>query len=246
MNNKKRERDEYLEQLWSMKEKKIKSIDELKKKLHVKFNKDFFQELINEGIVKVEKDEAQVTLTEYGERQARQVIRAHRLAERLIRDVLGLEYEKGADEFEHTMNIELLDGICTLLGHPRECPHGKPIPEGECCKIFAKQVTSSVISIKELEVGETAKVAYIQVKDDKQMHRLDGLQIRPGADIKLHQKYPTFVVECEGLSIAIDEEVASNIRVWIKLACAEISRDMVIEKRGFLKRFRQRRRACKK
>ena len=46
------------------------------------------------------------------------------------------------------------------------------------------------------------------------MHRLFGLQIRPGNMIKLHQRYPCCVVECEGASIALDEEIAASICVW--------------------------------
>ena len=167
-------------------------------------------------MVETDENNRAIKLTDKGEMEARQVIRAHRLAERLISEVLGEEYEAGAGEFEHTINPELVDGICTLLGHPRECPHGRPIPEGECCKRCDRTAQASVIPLPELEVGQNAKIAYVQCKSDQQMHRLDGLQIRPGVVVKLHQKYPTIVIECEGASIALDNDVASNIRVWVK------------------------------
>jgi len=214
--NKKRDKDEYLEQLWSMKERNSDSIDELKNTLHIDFSEQVLQELIQEKLVESNDDTTAVKLTDEGEKNARQVIRAHRLAERLISDVLGREYEAGAGEFEHTINLELVDGICTLLGHPRECPHGRPIPEGECCKRSTRTVKASVTPLTELEIGQSAKIAYVQCKNDKQMHRVDGLQIRPGVIVKLHQKYPTFVIECEGMSIALDKEVAENIRVWFQ------------------------------
>ena len=60
--------------------------------------------------------------------------RAHRLAEKLIHHVSGGDFEKGAAEFEHVADPKLIDSLCTMLGHPRECPHGQPIPEGECCR----------------------------------------------------------------------------------------------------------------
>jgi DtxR family Mn-dependent transcriptional regulator len=214
--NKKRDKDEYFEQLWLMREKNISAIDELKKKLHVEFNAQTLQELIDDNMVETDDKNHAIKLTDKGEKEARQVIRAHRLAERLISDVLGEEYEAGAGEFEHTINLELVDGICTLLGHPRECPHGRPIPEGECCKRSDKTAQASVVPLPELEVGQSAKIAYVQCRDDQQMHRMDGLQIRPGVMVKLHQKYPTIVIECEGASIALDNDVASNIRVWAK------------------------------
>lgn len=212
--NKKRDKDEYLEQLWSMKERNSDSIDALKKELHIDYNEEVLLELVQEKLVEANEDTTSVKLTDEGEKYARQIIRAHRLAERLICDVLGREYEAGAGEFEHTINLELVDGICTLLGHPRECPHGRHIPEGECCKRSTRTAKASVIPLTEMEIGQSAKIAYVQCKDDKQMHRVDGLQIRPGVVAKLHQKYPTFVIECEGMSIALDEKVAANIRVW--------------------------------
>lgn len=233
--NKKRDKDEYLEQLWSMKENRTNSIDELKEKLHVEFNEQILQELIEGKIVETDDDHKTVKLTEHGEKKARKIIRAHRLAERLISDVLGEEFETGAGEFEHIINPELVDGICILLGHPRECPHGRPIPEGECCKRCDKIAQASVIPLTELEIGQSAKVAYVQCKSDQQMHRIDGLQIRPGVDVKLHQKYPTIVIECEGASIALGHEVASNIRVWSKEVAYGQSPEQ--SERGFLGGF---------
>ena len=66
----------------------------------------------------------------------------------------------------------------------------------------------------ELEVGQSARVAYINCENDQQLHKMDGLRIRPGVTVTLHQRYPAHVVECEGGNIAMDEEIASNICVW--------------------------------
>ncbi len=75
--------------------------------------------------------------TPAGEARARDVIRRHRLAERLFMDVLNIndeiEIEASACKFEHILSPEVTDRMCTLMGHPTECPHGSPIPQGECC-----------------------------------------------------------------------------------------------------------------
>jgi ABC-type lipoprotein export system ATPase subunit/Mn-dependent DtxR family transcriptional regulator len=75
--------------------------------------------------------------TPVGEERARDVIRRHRLAERLFMDVLSIrdevEIESSACKFEHILSPEVTDRMCTLMGHPTECPHGSPIPRGECC-----------------------------------------------------------------------------------------------------------------
>ena len=211
--NKKRERDEHIEQLWYMKEKRTDSIDVLKNIMSDGFDADIIDELVSEDMVKI-KAENKIALTEKGRGYARQLIRAHRLAERLLYDVLGGDYESGACEFEHIVTPELVDSICILLGHPRACPHGMPIPEGQCCKNSSRTAQSSVIPLTELEVGQSAKVAYINSKSDQQLHKIDNLRIRPSVVVTLHQRYPAYVVECEGSNIAMDEEIASNICVW--------------------------------
>jgi putative ABC transport system ATP-binding protein len=81
--------------------------------------------------------EGREEFTPAGEERARNVIRRHRLAERLFMDVLSIhdetEIESSACKFEHILSPDVTDRICTLLGHPNACPHGSPIPIGECC-----------------------------------------------------------------------------------------------------------------
>ncbi|MDP9052859.1 MAG: hypothetical protein M3N93_00930 [Acidobacteriota bacterium] len=87
------------------------------------------------GLVTIEDGEERFTPA--GEERARNVIRRHRLAERLFMDVLSIrdevEIESSACKFEHILSADVTDRICTLLGHPVACPHGSPIPRGECC-----------------------------------------------------------------------------------------------------------------
>jgi DtxR family Mn-dependent transcriptional regulator len=212
--SKKRERDEYLEQLWYMKEEGKDSIDALKSALEIDYDADITNELLSEDLVSLSEAKDTIALTRKGEDYAQQLIRAHRLAERLLHNVLGGDYESGACEFEHTVTPELVDSICILLGHPRECPHGMPIPEGQCCRHSSTTAQSSVIPLVELAVGQSARVAYINCKSDQQLHKIDSLCIRPGAVVTLHQRYPTYVIECEDSNIAMDEEIVSNICVW--------------------------------
>ena len=80
---------------------------------------------------------AVVNLTSRGRQRAADIIRRHRLAERLFTDSLALdsetEIEQQACKFEHILSPEATDKICTFLGHPKSCPHGAPIPPGNCC-----------------------------------------------------------------------------------------------------------------
>jgi putative ABC transport system ATP-binding protein len=84
----------------------------------------------------VELQNGEVQLTPVGSQRARGVIRRHRLAERLFKDTFSIddtEAHTQACKFEHIISPELDQRICTFLGHPKTCPHGNPIPPGDCC-----------------------------------------------------------------------------------------------------------------
>jgi putative ABC transport system ATP-binding protein len=85
-------------------------------------------------LVQLQNGEAQLTTA--GTQRARDVVRRHRLAERLFKDTFSIdesEVHTQACKFEHIISPELDQRICTFLGHPKTCPHGNPIPPGDCC-----------------------------------------------------------------------------------------------------------------
>jgi DtxR family Mn-dependent transcriptional regulator len=88
-----------------------------------------------------------VDLTERGRKKAADIIRRHRLAERLFTDSLALdsetEIEQQACKFEHILSPEATEKICTFLGHPQTCPHGAPIPRGACCEKQLEELAAS-------------------------------------------------------------------------------------------------------
>lgn len=124
--------DEVLEHLWDRRETSthLQSTDFTK----VQWNR-LIATLTRIGLVTVTDGEERFTPA--GEERARNVIRRHRLAERLFMDILSIrdevEVESSACKFEHILSEDVTERICTLLGHPVECPHGSPIPRGECC-----------------------------------------------------------------------------------------------------------------
>jgi len=82
-----------------------------------------------------------ISLTERGKTRARDVVRRHRLAERLFKDTFRIddhEAHSQACKFEHIISPELDERICSFLGHPTTCPHGNPIPPGDCCSAEKK------------------------------------------------------------------------------------------------------------
>ena len=85
-------------------------------------------------LVAMQKGEVQLTTA--GSQRARDVVRRHRLAERLFKDTFSVDDSEARNQacrFEHIISPELDERICTFLGHPKTCPHGNPIPPGDCC-----------------------------------------------------------------------------------------------------------------
>ena len=214
-------KDEHLEQLYNLYEEGEDSLEALEVAMGGEFDPQIVAALTSEDSVAVADEGRTISLTSPGLDRSRRLIRAHRIGERLIHDVLGGEYESGACQFEHIVAPELVDSICILLGHPRVCPHGMPIPEGECCRRSARTVENSVAPLTELKVGCIARIAYVQSENHRRLHRLDSLQVRPGASVKLHQTYPSYVIECEGSQIALDESIAADILVFTPLHSVE-------------------------
>jgi DtxR family Mn-dependent transcriptional regulator len=73
----------------------------------------------------------QITMTPKGSALAQAVVRKHRLAERLLVDIIGLDWDKAhveAGRWEHVISDDVEDRLVILLGNPTTCPHGNPIP----------------------------------------------------------------------------------------------------------------------
>ena len=154
--------------------------------------------------------------TDRGYERARSVVRRHRLAERLLTDVLDLEskeVESTACKFEHILSPEATNSICILLGHPTTCPHGKPIPDGECCHKGAADVRPLVMPATWLKVGEQATVAYLSTRAGSRLQRMATLGILPGSKITLVQRRPSYVIRVDETQLALDDAIAKEVYV---------------------------------
>ena len=94
-----------------------------------------------------------VEFTPRGRQRAADIIRRHRLAERLFTDTLAMdsetEIEQQACKFEHILSPEATNKICSFLGHPRTCPHGAAIPPGTCCGAEPQPAETSLEKIRQ-------------------------------------------------------------------------------------------------
>lgn len=158
----------------------------------------------------------ELLLTDEGERIAEQTVRRHRLAEMLMFTLLGADRELASElgcKVEHGLREELLEGLCTLLGHPATCPHGRPIPPGSCCTAGRTTVESQVLPLTALKPGERGRILYIKPRDHHRLHRLTALGLTPGIEIELHRQRPAFCVRFEETELALDRDVAGDIQV---------------------------------
>ncbi len=155
-------------------------------------------------------------LTAAGRPLAENVVRRHRLAERLLADVLDAWNETNhakACKFEHLLDRGLDDSICILLGHPKVCPHGKPIPPGKCCREMNESASRLVSPLSRLAEGQTGRVAYVHARKQGQLQKLTSMGILPGAAISVVQTFPAYVFEAGQTQFAVDVEIADAIYV---------------------------------
>ena len=160
--------------------------------------------------------DGEINLTENGANVARRLIRAHRLAERLFTDILEVgkeSMELSACSLEHCLSPEALDTICTLLAHPKECPHGRQIPQGECCRRAEKKIEPVVVPLNKLKAGQTGRILYISSKHHSRIDRLTDLGVTPGEEVRVHQTFPAFVLKIRETDIAVDTDVLKDVYV---------------------------------
>ena len=177
---------------------------------------DADEELLQLGLVV--KQNGEMMLTDEGRAQAAQAIRRHRLAERLLADVLTTEesiLDDRACGLEHALFDGVDEAICTLLGHPTICPHGKPIPPGACCKQMRASVNRLISPMTELKPGATGRIAYIQLKDGQRLQKLMAMGVLPGVNVRVLRDYPAVVFEAGYSQFAIDKDIAADIYVRV-------------------------------
>ena len=125
----------YLKAIWHIKEQggEVK-ISTIAKMLNVRQPSvvQMLKKLNEKNLVNYNK--AGVILTEEGERVGASMMRNSRLLEVIMDSALKVEIdEEMVCGIEHHMNKQFTDALCTMLKHPRKCPHDHDIPLGECC-----------------------------------------------------------------------------------------------------------------
>jgi DtxR family transcriptional regulator, Mn-dependent transcriptional regulator len=162
----------------------------------------------------LESEGRALRLTNKGRKRAESVVRKHRLAERLLTDVIGLEWHKThleACRWEHVISDDVEAKLVALLGNPSTCPHGNPIPGGPAPK---RHLTALVDS----QPGDHVRLERVteQVETDtKSLTYLDTHGFIPGVDAEVRSKAPdgTLTLQVNEGEIDLKPELAEQLFV---------------------------------
>jgi DtxR family Mn-dependent transcriptional regulator len=173
---------------------------------------EMIRRLETDRLVKI--DHGSITLTNDGQRLAERVVRRHRLAERLLTDVLGLSWadaHKEAGKWEHVISQPVEEALVRVLGDPTTCPHGNPIPG-------ASYVAPASVPLSDVNVGAGFTVSRIPEELEFTPGLLEFLEdadVVPGRSGKLTAASPdgTTTVEIEGRHVGIGAFASQRILV---------------------------------
>jgi DtxR family Mn-dependent transcriptional regulator len=166
----------------------------------------------------LERSGRSITLTDQGRTLADSVIRKHRLAERLLVDVIGLPWHKAhieAGRWEHVISDEVEVRLVELLGNPTTCPHGNPIPGAA-----GGGSTSPQVSLADVEPGDTVRLERITEEVELDMASLvylDEHGLVPGrsALVRTRAADGTLTLDVDGTSVDIEPNLTHQLFVAV-------------------------------
>ncbi len=207
--------EELLEELWTLDEHGRHEKREAVQGSKLPNAEIVLARLVRRGLARL--DGERVCMTDAGLEVAARQIRRHRLAEFLLAHVLAVRDEtqinRTACVMEHVLSPEVTDSVCSFLGHPPHCPHGKPIPPGPCCRTFSNAIVPLVQPLDRLTVGSTGRIVYIVPRDPELLTRLSSLGLLPSVTVRLQQTLPATVIQLGETTLALDPSIASQIYV---------------------------------
>ena len=210
--------ENYLKAIYSLNEKLEKgaTTTALAKKLSTKASSitDMMQKLADKKLVHYKKYQG-VTLTEFGEEVAVNIIRKHRLWEVLLVKKLNFKWDEVhelAEQLEHINSDELTDRLDKFLGHPTADPHGDPIPDRN--GKITEQLEST---LDDLNKGDSAVIIGVKDSSTTFLQYLEKTKLVLGTKIMIIDVFEydkSMTVKLNGRSeITISDQVCKNLYV---------------------------------
>ena len=177
-----------------------------------------------DGLVIVEGDR-HLALTDDGRSKATHVLRKHRLAERLLADVIGLDWAYVHDEacrWEHVMSEQVERRVLEMTGHPTESPYGNPIPGlGELGDVPAARFMDGVVSIVDVAPagGSEKSVVIRRLAEPVQfepelLQQLQNAGVVPGAKATVSTLGSYVLVQVEGFEDGLELPVEVAVHIY--------------------------------
>ena len=162
----------------------------------------------------IERQGTDVLLTDAGRAHSIDIIRRHRLAERFLVDVLGIDWgdvHEDACLLEHALSPRVLVALERYLDSPEVCPHGHPIPSAD-----GKVPSVEGVLLSTLEAGDVARVIQVSEDDEAVLCYLQEIGLKPGTSLTVQEVAPFSgpLLLCVGdRQIPLAREIASLVLV---------------------------------
>jgi len=188
---------------------------------------EMLKRLVRDGYVEMD-NRRQVTLTEAGNQAAEAVLRRHRLTERFLVDMLGMQWHQVHEEacrLEHFISGAVEARVITTLNNPTTCPHGNPIP-GSVANARSYLKDKGAIRLSSAGVGEVVAILCIsEVVEDEEglILYLHEKGLTPGTQLTVlgedggsgggYEQDESFKVQVDGREVCISK--ASSAKIWV-------------------------------
>ena len=211
------EAEEYIEAIYRLQRRRgVAKTKELSEELQVVPGSitNTVKLLEKHGLVKHEPYKG-VKLTAKGKKIALDILRRHRLAERLLTDILNVEWSnvhESACKLEHALTKDIIALLEKRLGHPKFCPHGNPIPTEK-----GEMEEEECYPIAEVDLNETCRVVKITNGKREKLITLASKGIKPNVTVHVVERKPShMVLHVAGKESILSYDDASS--VWVKIA----------------------------
>jgi DtxR family Mn-dependent transcriptional regulator len=168
--------------------------------------------LTRQGMVTVAQSK-EISLTDKGRAVAEAVVRRHRLAERMLTELLGVDWHLAHEEahrFEHAISPHVEAKLAAALGYPKTCPFGHPIPG------FASASPSPVRLLSQVAEGESVVVERVPEEDHRLLEFFEQSGLKPGAGIRVTEVAPfkgTITGVLDSRQVVLGLDVAAKVMV---------------------------------
>ncbi len=175
--------------------------------------------MTRDGYVKVQRD-GRIQLTAKGREVVEHLVLRHRLAEKLLTDVIGLGWSKvhqEAERLEHAISPEVEALLLKRFGADSSCPHGVPLVGG----LEKLKKKHGAVALSEMNAGDRLEVLRVYEKDPEFLEFVAKIHLRPGARFQImHKAYDeTVTLDVEG---AHGDKVhlgkPATARIWVRRA----------------------------